>query len=100
VREAVANEQSGDKEHAGHEETVTEQRDQIKSEPAHPVAIAEMGVIEGRVVQHYQNVVKVRPRFSGTMRSANVTVCPPLSVFCSITAPPFINDLSQCCLGR
>jgi len=44
ARKAVTNEQPGNEEHAGHEETVIEQHDQIESEPAHPVAIAEIGV--------------------------------------------------------
>jgi hypothetical protein len=54
ARQAALNEQSGNKEHAGHEESVVEQHDQIESEPAHPVAIAVIGVVHDRVVQHHQ----------------------------------------------
>jgi hypothetical protein len=54
ARQAVANEQSRNEKHAGHEETVVEQHDQVESEPAHRIAIAEIGVIDDRVVQHHQ----------------------------------------------
>src|SRR6202521_1842596 len=49
ARQAVTNEQSRNEKHAGHEETVIKQHDQIESEPAHPVGIAEIGVIDDRV---------------------------------------------------
>ena len=49
------NEQPRDQEHAGHEETVVEQHDQIEAEPAHLVAIAEIGVVDdGMMDQHQQ----------------------------------------------
>ena len=54
ARQAVTNEQSRNEKHAGHEEAVIEQHDQIESEPAHPIAIAEISVIDDRVVQQHQ----------------------------------------------
>jgi hypothetical protein len=42
------------KKHAGHKETVIEQHDVIEAEPAHPVAMAKVGVVDDRVVRHHQ----------------------------------------------
>src|SRR5258708_16443582 len=47
-------EQSRNQEHEGHEETVIEQHDQIEAKPTHPVAIAEMGEVDGGMVDHHQ----------------------------------------------
>jgi hypothetical protein len=52
--QAVADEQPGDQEHAGHEETVVEQHDQVETEPAHFVAAAEMSVVDNGMMQHDQ----------------------------------------------
>src|ERR1700688_3586356 len=53
-RQAAPDEQSGNEKHAGHEETVIEQHDQIEAEPAHFVAMAKVGVVDDRVMQHHQ----------------------------------------------
>src|SRR5260370_16608839 len=44
--QTVMDEQSRNEKHAGHEETVIEQYDQIESEPAHPLTIAKIGEID------------------------------------------------------
>ena len=53
--QAVVHEQARDQEHAGHEEAVVEQHDEVEPQPAHFVAVAEMGVVDrGMVDQHQQ----------------------------------------------
>jgi hypothetical protein len=53
AREAVMNEQSRDQEHEGHEEAVVEQHDQIEAEPADPIAVAEIGVVDDGMVDDH-----------------------------------------------
>src|SRR6185436_14143855 len=48
--QAFMDEQSRNQEHEGHEETVIEQYDQVEAKPTHPVAIAEMGEVDGGMV--------------------------------------------------
>ncbi len=48
------NEQARDEKHAGHEEAVIEQHDEVEAEPARVIAIAEISVIDDRVMQHHQ----------------------------------------------
>jgi hypothetical protein len=72
------------KKHAGHEEAVIEQHDQIESEPAHPVAIAELGVIDDRVVQHHQERDKGARAVQRNDAFRPITVFPPLSGFRNI----------------
>src|SRR5882672_2828533 len=97
ARQAVTNEQSRNKEHAGHEKTVIEQHDQIESEPAHPVGIAEIGVIDDRVVQHHQQrdkaarAVDWNASFQSTARAALSRCwwcCTTLSSITPISAMP------------
>src|ERR1700759_810382 len=53
-RQALAHEQARDQEHAGHEEAVVEQYDQVEAEPAYAVAVAEIGVVDDGVVDNHQ----------------------------------------------
>src|ERR1700688_5127059 len=53
-RQAAEDEQSGDEKHEGHKKTVIEHNDEIEAEPAHSVAMAKVGVVDDRVMQHHQ----------------------------------------------
>ena len=52
--QAVMDEQARDQEHAGHEEAVVEQHDEVEPQPAHFVAAAEMGVVHHGVMDQHQ----------------------------------------------
>jgi hypothetical protein len=47
-------EKSRDQKHESHEEAVIEQHDQIEAEPAHPVAVAEIGVVDNGMMEDHQ----------------------------------------------
>ncbi len=40
--------------HESHEEAIVEQHDQIEAEPAHPVTVAEIGVVDNGMVDDHQ----------------------------------------------
>jgi len=71
----------------------------IRSNPshAHPVAVAEKGVIDDRVVQHHQQSDEgARRGPAGTMRSVAITVRPPATrVFAASLFKRVVNDLLQ-----
>jgi len=47
-------EKSRDQKHESHEEAVIEQHDQVEAEPAHPVAVAEIGVVDDGMMDDHQ----------------------------------------------